>query len=55
MKNKITNKEKCTNCIHKKVCSIYEFAKKHNENSLCRFPSSSMNDVCGQYLREGFE
>ncbi len=42
-------KEKCTNCIHEKVCNIYEFAKKYNEENNVNFNSADMADVCRQY------
>jgi len=51
-KNKITNKQKCTSCIHKEVCSIYEFARKCNETSLVKITPYSMADVCKKYLRD---
>jgi len=39
-------KIRCTNCIHREVCSIYEYAKKYNETSLVKFKPSGMADVC---------
>jgi len=47
-----TPKQKCTNCIHQEVCSIYEYAKKYNEECSVRFRPSSMVEVCGKYYRE---
>ena len=45
--------QRCTNCIHQKVCSIYEFAKKFNAESMSNhFASFTMSDVCGNYKEE---
>jgi len=49
---RITNKQKCTNCIHKEVCSIYDFAKRHNKESSVKFAPYSMADVCNHYKRD---
>jgi len=42
-------KHSCVNCIHNKVCSIYEFAIKHNRDSVFKFQSSAISDICGHY------
>ena len=47
-----TNKQKCTTCIHKEVCSIYEYAKKYIKESTVKFKPSSMADVCHKYLKD---
>ncbi len=44
-------KPSCNNCIHQKVCSIYEFAVKYNETSIVKFKSYSMYTVCNSYFK----
>ena len=40
---------RCTTCIHKEVCNIYEFAKKYNETCGVKFASYTMAEICGKY------
>ena len=51
-KHKFTDKQSCATCIHKKVCAIYEFAKKHNEQSIVKFVPYTMADICNHYHKD---
>ena len=44
-------KANCLNCIHIKVCSIYAFAVKNNEESIVKIKPNSMYSVCNNYLQ----
>jgi len=52
VKEKFTNKQKCTNCIHKKICSIYDFAKRNNRECTVKIVPHSMADICCNYRKE---
>jgi len=49
---KITDKQKCTNCVHRKVCGIYDFAKKIMGTSSIKFAPHTMSEVCMNYKRD---
>lgn len=46
-----TDKQKCSSCIHKEVCGIYDFAIRHNTDSRIKFNPCSMADICHHYLK----
>jgi len=45
-------KDNCMDCIHIKVCSIYAFAVKNNDESTVKIKVNTMCEVCGSFLKK---